>query len=302
MYDHQNLFDATFQPSTVHVTNTGLSRFFQRYLMQRAMSVFEWTVPKQWAKNYMLYVLYFWGVCAIINTDRYGVIPQQCSLKGYTVQYQPRQAVISNPLIRNTIEPVIGVNCTILRLQPDYRGVWDIVSYYADQMALTAQSFGVNALNSKLAYFFLTNDSKLGQSLRKLYDNYAKGEPAVVADKKLFNPQGEENYKFEQVTATPPANLLDLLNVLKQLEIMFDNIVGLPNVSTTRRERELSDELSANFMNGRSLASTWLEELQETCEETRRMFGIDISVDWRWTSGTSISDNNGAVPGIPDTV
>ena len=237
----------------------------------------------------------------MVNTDRYGVIAQQCSLRGYNIFYQPRQVIIVNPLIRKTLEPIIGVNCTLLRLQPDYGGVWDIVSYYADQMALTAQSFGVNALNSKLAYFFLTDDSKLGQSLRKLYDNYSKGEPAVVADKRLFLENGEERYKFEQVQATEPGNLLDLLNVLKQLDIMFDNTIGLPNVSSTRRERELTTELAANNLNTRALASTWLEQLKKTVAETNDMFGISISVDWRFDDASGVSDNTGDVTVGPDS-
>lgn len=255
--------------------------------------MFSWHVPKHWAKNYLLYCLYIWGYVAVINTDKYGVIPQQCGLRGYNIFYQPTEAVIVNPLIRNTITPRIGVECALLRLQPDYTGIFDLVSYYGDQMALTAQSFGVNALNSKLAYFFLTDNSKLAQSLRKIYDNYAKGEPAVVADKKLFNDaSGDPAYKFEQVKATDPESLNNLLIVLKQLEIMFDNAVGIPNVSTTKRERELKDELASNFVNSRSLASSWLENLQETCQEVSNMFHVKLSVDWREDyGGTGVLNN-----------
>lgn len=255
--------------------------------------MFSWHVPKHWAKNYLLYCLYIWGYVAVINTDKYGVIPQQCGLRGYNIFYQPTEAVIVNPLIRNIITPRIGVECALLRLQPDYTGIFDLVSYYGDQMALTAQSFGVNALNSKLAYFFLTDNSKLAQSLRKIYDNYAKGEPAVVADKKLFNDaSGDPAYKFEQVKATDPESLNNLLIVLKQLEIMFDNAVGIPNVSTTKRERELKDELASNFVNSRSLASSWLENLQETCQEVSNMFNVKLSVDWREDyGGTGVLNN-----------
>lgn len=266
--------------------------------------MFSWDIPKTWAKNYMLYCLYIWGYVAIINTDKYGVIPQQCGLRGYNIFYQPTEAIIVNPLIRRTITPRIGVECALLRLQPDYTGIFDLVSYYGDQMALTAQSFGVNALNSKLAYFFMTDNSKLAQSLRKLYDNYAKGEPAVVADKKLFDDaSGNPSYKFEQVNATDPQSLNNLLTVLKQLEIMFDNAVGIPNVSTTKRERELKDELASNFVNSRSLASSWLENLQETCREVSIMFHVNLSVDWREDyGGTSILDNKGNSRMEPDSI
>ena len=32
-----------------------LSWMFQRYLMQKAISVFRWTIPETWDKDYLLY-------------------------------------------------------------------------------------------------------------------------------------------------------------------------------------------------------------------------------------------------------
>ena len=99
-YDFINNYNSTFSPSTVHVKNTGLARFFKRYLLQEAFSVFKWTLPETWAQNYFLYVLYVIGYIGIIDTDKFGVIPQHGGLGGYDVQYQPRYMLISNPLLR----------------------------------------------------------------------------------------------------------------------------------------------------------------------------------------------------------
>lgn len=284
-YDHQNLYDSLVQPSTVYVTNTGLSLFFQRYLLQKAISVFKWELPPKWPRNYMLYCLYMYGYVAVVNTDKFGIIPQQCTLKGYNVFYQPTNVMVTNPLFKKTIEPKIGVQCTLLRLQPDYRGIYDLVSYYGDQMALTAQAFGVNTLNSKLSYLFLCDNEKTGQSFRKLYDNMASGEPSVFADKRLFQKDGkDQNFLFQEFAAQPSKNLMDFLQVMKQLEIMFDCAIGVPNVATARREREITGELEANNQNSRSITSMWLEELQETAEETRKMFHVKLSVDWRYST------------------
>lgn len=41
-YEFINKYNAAVSPSTVHVKNTGLARFFKRYLLQEAMSVFKW--------------------------------------------------------------------------------------------------------------------------------------------------------------------------------------------------------------------------------------------------------------------
>ena len=45
-YDYINKQNSTVKPSTVHIHNTGLSMFFKRYLLQRAISVFKWKLPE----------------------------------------------------------------------------------------------------------------------------------------------------------------------------------------------------------------------------------------------------------------
>ena len=140
--DYINAANSQVSPSTVHCRNTSLSLYFQRYLLQKAMSVFKWEMPPEWSKNYTLYTLYCWGFFAVVNTDRYGVIPQACGLRGYDVFYQPTNAVITNPLLTGTLEPRIGLQCELVRLQPDYGGIMDIVTYYADMLALCAESVG----------------------------------------------------------------------------------------------------------------------------------------------------------------
>ena len=102
--DYINAANSVVSPSTVHCRNTTLSLYFQRYLLQKAMSVFKWEMPVDWSKNYTLYTLYCWGFFAVVNTDRYGVIPQACGLRGYDVFYQPTHAIITNPLLSGTLE------------------------------------------------------------------------------------------------------------------------------------------------------------------------------------------------------
>ena len=167
-YEVINEYNSQISPSTVHVKNTGLSRFFKRYLLQEAMSVFDWQMPKTWEKNYFLNVLYVIGYIGILNTDAFGVIPQHGGLGGYNVFYQPQYMLITNPLFAKTYRPVIGQDCVCLRLQPDYCGLFDIVDYYGDLMALCAETTGVNLLNSKLSFVFGADNKALAESLEAM--------------------------------------------------------------------------------------------------------------------------------------
>lgn len=280
-YDHANAMVSQVTPNTVHVKNVGLTRFFQRYLLQKAISVFKWNLPENWSRDYFLYVLYCWGFIAIVNTDKFGVIPQGCGLKGYNVFYQPRSAIIQNPLLSGTLEPVIGKQCTLLKLQPDYGGIMDLVSFYAQEMALASEAIDVNLLNSKLSYVFTASNKNAAESLKKLYDRIASGEPAVVIDKNLYNDDGSVSWEAFQQNVGQNYIAGDLLSDMRKIEAEFDTKIGIPNANTDKKERLITDEVNANNVETRNLPELWLESLQQGCKEANAMFGINISVDWR---------------------
>ena len=281
-YNYINAETSQVTPSTVHVKDSGLCRYFTKYLLQKAMSVFEWDLPETWNKDYFLYVLYCWGYVAVVNTDKFGVIPQGCGLKGYDVFYAPTHAVIANPLLSGILEPRIGTQCELLKLQPDFSGILDLVGHYAEQMALASQSVSVNLLNSKLSYVFTAKTKALAESLKKMYDQIASGEPAVVIDSRLKNAaDGEETWKAFEQNVGGNYIVTNLLSDLRKIEAMFDTEIGIPNANTDKRERLIQDEVNANNIETYSKCAMWLENLQDACKRVNDMFGLSISVRWR---------------------
>ena len=282
-YDYINGYNSNISPSTIHASNTGLSYYFQRYLLQKAISVFDWKLPAGMAKNYFLYVLYCWGHIAILETDKYGVIAQACGLQGYDIYYQPRNAVITNPLLTGIKTPRIGAQCIILKLQPNYGGIMDIVTYYADMLALCAETIGTNLLNSKLSYVFGAENKAAAETFKKLYDCFASGEPATAVGKNLFDEDGNPKWNIFNQNLKQTYIASDLISDMRKIETMFCTDIGIPNANTDKRERLITDEVNANNFETRSKCALWLEELQQGCSDARAMFGIDISVDWRYT-------------------
>lgn len=282
-YDYVNAYNSSFQPSTSHATETELSRFFQRYLLQEAISVFKWTMPEMWSKDYFLYTLYTYGFVAIINTNKYGVIPQMCGLRGYDVFYRPTNAIISNPLLTGILEPRIGTQCTLIKLQPDYGGIMDLVTKYADIMAMTMQTAGCNIQASKLAYVFTAENKAGAESFKRMYDSIASGNAMVVQDAKLKRSDGTS--AWEMFTNNLRNNYVagDMLVDLQKWRNMFCTEIGIPNANTEKKERMLSDEVNANNQETYTKADMWLEELKEGCKQAVDMFpGIELSVDWRF--------------------
>lgn len=281
-YDYINAQTQAIRPSTMHLHDNGMQRFFRKYLLEKAFSVFEWKLPETWSKNYFLYVLYCWGYIAVINTDIFGVIPQGCGLQGYNVMYDPTTAVISNPLLTGILSPTIGQQCEIIKLQPNYSGILDIVDFYADMLALSASTATTNLFNSKLAYVFAAQNKAAAESFKKMYDELSSGNPAVVLDKNLFDDNGNPNWTIFNQNVAQTYIAGTILDDMRKWECRFDTEIGIPNANTEKRERLITDEVQSNNVEVQTKASLWLETLQDCVKKVNKMFGTSISVDWRF--------------------
>lgn len=258
-----------------------ITQMYARYLLQKAISVYEWQLPRSWNRDYFLYVLYCFGRLAIVQTDKFGVIPQACGLMGYDVFYQPTNAIITNPLLTGILQPRIGRECVLLKLQPDYGGILDLVFYYANLMAQAATSAAVSLNNSKAAIVFFAKSRAAAESYKKAFDQMANGQPAIVMDKSLYSEDGKPAWDTILRDARESYIVGDLLRDLRKIEQMFDTDLGIPSANTDKRERLITDEVQANNVETFSKCALWLEGLQQGCEQARAMFGIEIGVDWR---------------------
>ena len=289
-YDYINLYSASRSPSTVHVKNTRLARYFRKYLLQKAFSVFKWTLPEEWDRDYFLYTLYCRGFIAILNTARYGTICQECSPGGYNLYYRPSYVIVTNPLIRDTLTLNIDRDCVLLKLQPDYSSIMDIVSYYADQLALASEAMGVNLVNTKSGVVFGADGKAQAETFKKMFDNLSEGDPAVVIGKKLLNDDGTPNW-FPFVQNVKESYVTsDILSDMRKIEAMFDTEIGIPNANTDKRERLISDEVNANNVETATRCELWLETLRTGLDKANDMFGLSLAVDWRVNPKTEISD------------
>ena len=280
-YNYQNENDSSHFP--IHGDSI-ISRFFKRYLLQKAISVFKWNLPDWWAENFLLYCLYCFGYVAVFETDKFGVIFQPCGLRGYDVFYRPTHAVIANPLIDRRLEPQIGKQCELLRLMPDYGGIMDIVTHYAEQMAICVETLTGNMFNSRLAYVFFSENKAAADSFGKLYDQISSGKPAAIIDKALRSNPDTEKVPWELFTQNVGQNYIadKMLSDLRKIEAMYDTDIGIPNANTDKRERLITDEVNANNIEVLSKCSLWLQELQNSCKRCNDMFGLNLAVNWRF--------------------
>lgn len=271
-YNYMNSVEGCINPSTTHVSNTPLSRYFQRYLLQKAMSRFDFTLPESWAENYFMYTLFVRGFLTVFKTDIYGVIPQHCTLSGYNVFYQPSECLVANPLIDRTVELKIGANCELITLQPDYHGVMDIVVYHADLMALASVVMGTNLLNSRLSFVFGAKNQATAESFKKAVDKLYSGDTMIVVDKLLLENDGNPVWQYFNNDLKRNFITPELLDVLRNIELSFDRAVGIPTMNEQKKERQLVDEINSNNFETETLVLMWNRNIKGCIERVTSMF------------------------------
>ena len=283
-------------PSTIHVQNSYMYSFFERYLFMKTLSVIKFKLPENWEENYFKQILYYAGYIGVVNTNKFGVIPQQCTLYGYNVQYQPTNILVSNPLLHSTMDLIIGRNCTLIKLLPDYGGLIDLISFYAAQMALTAETASVNTLNSKISLVFMADNKADAETYKKLYDKYAAGEPATVTLKHMVNEDGSPTYQMFVQDVGKNYIVDKIMSNLRQWEQMYLTQIGVPNANTDKKERLIVDEVNANNTETYLIIDMILDSIKDGFEKTNKMFGTKCSAEMRFKrDATSNTINSGIV-------
>lgn len=284
-YDFKNLYNASINPSTIHTQNTGLFYYYGDYLLKKLISVIDFKgLPETWATNYFKYILFGCGYIAIFKTKKYGVIPQHCSLSDtMTLFYQPKRVLVANPVLKET-ELEIGKDCELIKLQPDYSGVMDIVSLYADMLAVSAETMGTNLINSKLSYVYFAKNKADAESFKKAYDQISSGSPMTIVDKDMQSEEGRKEWSF--FTQNVGQNYLvdKILDNMKTIEDQFNTKVGIPNANTQKRERLISSEVEANDIDTKALVNIWLDTLKNDIIKVNKRFNLNISASYRYAN------------------
>lgn len=276
-YTYINAVNGQKNPSTIHTQNIALTKFFERYLIDDFLGQWEVKLPETWAYNYTMYTLVYFGFLAVINTDKFGVIPQHCNLYGFDVMYQPTTAQIINPLIPNAIDARIHRDTELIKLFPDFGGIYDLIQFYAEKMALLSEGIDVNIINSKLSYIIGVDNKSSAETFKKTIDKVTSGEACVVTGKELFSEDGTPMWTTFAQNLSQNYIASQQIEDLKKLKLMFDTDIGIPNANTEKKERLTDDEVNSNNIETQTKIELIANSLKESAERVNKMFGTNIS-------------------------
>lgn len=288
-YEQLNMVDSSYTPSMVKSMNNKVFDFWVRSLFQRACSTIIINEPEQWGgtiRDFLYYCLFRFGYVAVFNRDEVGTVFQPCTLYGYNFYYQPTNALIVNPTLSPDLDLKIGEECAILKLTPDYLGVWDIICYYAEKLATLDSAINMSIINNKFAYVVGAKNKAAAEALKKLFDKINQGEPAVFFDKKLQDDPvtKAEPWQFLERTNLKQSYLTtDQLMDFQTLMNNFDTEIGIPVLPYQKKERMVTSEAESKIIDATSRSIVWYDTMKNSINEINAMFpGLDLSVELRY--------------------
>lgn len=300
-YDAINVINGTYEPSEVKYANNATFAFWQRSLFQRAASTIIFNLPEEWqgeVRDFFLYCLYRYGYVVVFDNVAVGTIFQPCTLRGYNIYYQPTNAIVTNPGLPTVGDLTIGLDCELIKLTPDYKGIWDIINYYAEKLSTLDNAINMSLINSKFAFMLGAKNKNAAQAIKKMLDKVNAGQPAVVYDSDALMPNDpddkEEPYQLITMVKDLKSNyitteqLMDFQTLLNN----FDAEVGIPTVPYQKKERMVTAEAESRTIDSTSRSVIWKECLDSSLMKVNKMFNLNISAELRYAeSNEEVEDN-----------
>ena len=277
------------------VQNDLNTQFYMRALWQRAIAGTRFGLPKSWrrAKRYFKNVVFSQGYIGVVDTPKYGKIPQICSFSGYGLFLQPVKMLVNQPLVQ--FEGTIGENCELIHLTGDYRGIWDIIEHYAIRMSIAITSVDCSLINERLSILAAGKSKAASETLKYLYEKICAGEPFAVFDKEIksdsLSDDSEPIWTFSQDVASQYISdklLADIDTILMQ----FDKEIGIAAVGE-KKERMLTDEIAMQNEDACARSSTWFENLSDSFDLCNELFP-DLGLTFTMKYGGEVYEYNGA--------
>jgi hypothetical protein len=262
------------QPEAQMLNSQTYLMYYNR-LKDYAMSMFEWEgLPEEINKRFLELKMFEEGRVVFFNDENFGymVMPvmdggavnfyneptnYQAVSIGYNKELTPDNAVI----IYNTLSRV---------------SVLPIVEAYARRLYEVERAMDVNIRGQKTPLLILADESQR-LTMENMYMKYDGNEPFIFGNKSGFDKDAI------QVLMTPTPYVTDKLMEYKHnLWNEAMTFLGVGNAKQDKKERLVSDEVSANDEQITGSRYIWLDARQLACEKINEMFGLKVSVDFKF--------------------
>ena len=243
-------------------------------LTELSVSMFKWNnLPETVDERFLELVLFSDGMCVFFKDEVLGYLGLRTMIGGRLNVYQipiQRTAYATNGYNR----PLTDENSVIIFNNLLHTNSRLDVEQFSKRLYNLDRAIDVNA-NAQKTPILITCEETQRLTLKNVYMQYDGNVPVIYGDKNL-NPNSLK------VLTTGAPYVADKLYTLKtQIWNEALTYLGISNVNITKKERLITDEVQRN--QGGTIASRYsrLEARRMACEQINKMFGLNISCEYR---------------------
>lgn len=231
-----------------------------------------------WDIDALKYGLFALGFLAVFESRQYGVVPVPATLTGYGLQYQPTSAVINTPYFQFTEPLKLGVQAELIKLTPNYSGLFPCITKYAAELKEIDTSIKSAAKNSRLAFALVADSDRSARTLKGIREKILNGDDVII-DEKLMRNKGADPeqlpwYQFDR-DVKQSYILGDLLEARRNTLVDFYREIGV-RMLDDKKERMLTGEVAAGEAETFIRSEVWIETLKESCRKVNELFGTSL--------------------------
>ena len=276
-----NSIAGRYSPSMVKAYNNATYAYWERSLFQRTVSRIVTELPDNWEgsrRDFLLFCLLKLGYVFVSYADNLGYWFNPGTLYGIDFYYQPTEFIMANPRaqelkLKNRYK--LHEEGELLKFMPDYMGIFDIISYYAEKLSALDTAINMSIINNKFAFILAAKNKATAEALKKILDKINKGEPAVFTDKILMNDPNSKDTPWQHIELQKlkdnyitDKQLVDFQTILNA----FDAEIGINTVPYQKAERFVSAEANARMVDSQARIITAIECLQSSVKDIKKLY------------------------------
>lgn len=248
--------------------------YFER-LKELAINRFEWlNLPDSIDERFMELSLFGKGAAVFFRDD---VMNEFLCLR---VMYGAPLDVYNIPMQRTAYanngyyNQLNNTNSVIIWNNYGHTNCINDVTEYALRMYEIERTMDVNVIAQKTPIIILTDENQR-LTMENLYMQYEGNTPFIFGNKKL-------SINDLTVLKTDAPFIADKLEILKR-QIFNEALtyLGIPNATSEKRERLVTDETSLALGNVDAQRNNFLNARKQACKQINKMFGLNIDVRFR---------------------
>lgn len=266
------------EPTNVKGVFNARTLYYESQLQRMSFAIVDIDYNKEflWDKDYIREGLLINGFFTVTEDDNKVLLPLKCGVSGINVFNRSTTAIIANPVV-GSFNRTIGVDCELVYLQQKqgsrFRNLKPIITLYAQKLANCDAAIDINLFNSRLPLIFSAKDQPTADSFKAMYDDIAQGNPAVYVDEGLGKLLPNENGSNITVFKGKEMFIADVVQNEKMAIINeFLTTIGINTANTTKRERQIVDEVNANNIEVKANIKLWKQNVEDCCERVNTMF------------------------------